>query len=267
MVKKMINIAITGKGGVGKTTVAGTLSRLLAREGYNVLAVDADPDMNLGTALGVDTSDVTPLTENYDLIAERAGAEPGGSVGGVFKLNPKVSDIADKYGIDAPDGVTLLLMGTVEQGGSGCMCPSDAFLRALLRHLIIGKDDAVVLDMEAGVEHLGRGTAKSVDMLIVVVEPGMKSIQTAERINKLAEDIDISDIKAVINKKRSEEDSELVREKLDEMGIPVIAEIPYNESFVKADLEGKPPLDYDEDSDGIKAIVDLEENLVMNTTN
>lgn len=263
----MINIAITGKGGVGKTTVAGTLSRLLAREGYNVLAVDADPDMNLGTALGVDTSNVTPLTENYDLIAERTGAEPGSSVGGAFKLNPKVSDIADKYGIDAPDGVTLLLMGTVEKGGSGCMCPSDAFLRALLRHLIIGKDDAVILDMEAGVEHLGRGTAKSVDMLMVVVEPGMKSIQTAERIKKLALDIEISNIKAVINKKRSEEDSDLVRERLGEMGIPVIAEIPYDESFVKADLEGKAPLDFDEDSDGIKAIVELERNLTINTTN
>lgn len=258
----MINIAITGKGGVGKTTVAGTLSRFLGRDGYNVLAVDADPDMNLGTALGVDTADVIPLTKNYDLIAERAGGRPGGSMGGIFKLNPKVSDIAEKYGIEAPDNVTLLLMGTVESGGSGCMCPSDAFLRALLRHLIIGKEDAVVLDMEAGVEHLGRGTAKSVDMLIVVVEPGMKSIQTAERIKKLAKDIEISEVKAVINKKRSEEESRIVKERLEELGIPVIAEIPHDEKFAEADLMGKPPIEFDEDSDGIRAIAELEKKLV-----
>lgn len=258
----MINIAVTGKGGVGKTTIAGTLSRFLSRAGYRVLAVDADPDMNLGSALGVDTSKVLPISENYDLIAERAGGRPGQSMGGVFKLNPKVDDIAEKFGIEAPDDATLLLMGTVESGGSGCMCPSDAFLRALLRHLIIGKDDAVVLDMEAGVEHLGRGTAKSVDMLLIVVEPGMKSLQTAERTKKLASDINISNIVAVVNKKRTEKDSELVKKRLKEMGISVLAEIPYDESFVEADLAGEPPLDFDEDSDGIQAIRELGENLM-----
>lgn len=258
----MINVAVTGKGGVGKTTIAGTLSRFLSRAGYHVLAVDADPDMNLGSALGVDTSSVTPLSENYDLIAERAGERPGQSVGGAFKLNPKVDDIAEKFGIEAPDDVTLLVMGTVESGGSGCMCPSDAFLRALLRHLIIGKEDAVVLDMEAGVEHLGRGTAKSVDMLIIVVEPGMKSIQTAERTKKLANDIDISEVAAVLNKKRTEKDSELVESRLEEMGISVLAEIPYDDSFVEADLAGEPPLDFDEEAEGIQAIRELGDRLM-----
>ncbi len=253
----MVNIGVTGKGGVGKTTISGILSRLLAREGYNVLAVDADPDMNLGSALGVDTSGVQPLSEKQELIAERAGAQAGGGMGGVFKLNPKVDDIADKYGIEAPDGVNLILMGTVEKGGSGCMCPADAFLRALLRHLIIGEDDAVVLDMEAGVEHFGRGTAKSVDSLLIVVEPGMKSLKTAERIKNLASDIGISNLEAIVNKVRSEKDTDLVREKLSELDIPILATIPYDESFMEADLSEESPLDFKEDSEGIEAIKEI----------
>ncbi len=257
----MVNIAVTGKGGVGKTTIVGILSRLLAREGFNVLAVDADPDMNLGSALGVDTSGVRPLTDMQELIAERAGAQPGKGMSGVFKLNPKVDDIADKYGIEAPDDVNLILIGTVEKGGSGCMCPADAFLRALLRHLIIGEDDAVVLDMEAGVEHLGRGTAQSVDSLLIVVEPGMKSLKTAERIKNLASDIGVTKLEAIVNKIRSEKDTELVREKLDKLDIPIIGTIPYDETFMEADLSEKSPLDFKEEAEGVEAVKEIEEKL------
>lgn len=261
----MVNIAVTGKGGVGKTTIVGILSRLLSRDGYNVLAVDADPDMNLGSALGVDTSGVEPLSSKQELIAERAGGQTGQGMGGMFKLNPKVDDIADKYGIEAPDGVNLILMGTVEKGGTGCMCPADAFLRALLRHLIIRRGDAVVLDMEAGVEHLGRGTAKSVDSLLIVVEPGMKSLKTAERIKNLASDLEISKLEAIVNKARSEKDTELVQKKLNDLNIPIIGTIPYDENFMEADLSEKSPLDFKENSEGIESIKEIKKKITNRT--
>ncbi|KXB05605.1 hypothetical protein AKJ49_00410 [candidate division MSBL1 archaeon SCGC-AAA382A03] len=259
----MVNIAITGKGGVGKTTIAGILSRFLGGEEYNVLAIDADPDMNLGSVLGVDMSEVTPLSENKELIAERTGSMPGKNMGGgVFKLNPKVDDIADAYGVKAPDKVNLIIMGTVDKGGSGCMCPSDAFLRALLRHLIIGKDDAVVLDMEAGIEHLGRGTAKSVNSLIIVVEPGMKSLKTAQRIKKLAEDIGIPNLGAIINKVRETAESEIIKERLKNMNIPFWGVVPFDENFMKADLKGKSPLDFSPESQGVQAMEKIKNNIL-----
>lgn len=257
----MINIAVTGKGGVGKTTLAGTLSRFLSRDGYNVLAIDADPDMNLGSVLGVDTSKVTPLSENQELIAERTGSRPGASPGGVFKLNPKVDDIAESYGLEAPDGVELVVMGTIKKGGSGCMCPADAFLRALLKHVVVSRGDAVVLDMEAGVEHLGRGTAESVDTMIVVVEPGLKSVETAERIKRLADDVGIQNLRAVINKVSSEEGVQRVEEHLEEINIPLMGVIPYDKTFVKSDLSGEAPLDVDLNSEGIRKIKEIEEML------
>ncbi|KXA99442.1 hypothetical protein AKJ47_01890 [candidate division MSBL1 archaeon SCGC-AAA261G05] len=257
-----INIAIAGKGGTGKTTIAGTLARLLARDGYNVLAVDADPDLNLDSVLGVDASDVAPIAKKDELITKRTGASPGGtSIPGVFKLNPKVNDITETYGVTAPDGVNLVVMGTVDEGGSGCMCPAGAFLRALMRHLVKRRDDAVILDMEAGIEHLGRGTADSVDSMLVVVEPGLKSVETALRIKNLAEDIGLNRIEAVANKIRTKEEADLIQERLEELGIPLLETIPFDETFVEADLLGRAPLDLGEDSEGIKAIRRIEKKI------
>lgn len=259
----MINIAFTGKGGVGKTTIAGTISRLLARDGYEVIAIDADPDMNLDSVLGCDASDLTPLSENRDLIAKRTGTKPGESLsGGVFKLNPKVNDIANSFGIKTPEGVNLLLMGTVKKGGTGCMCPADAFLRALLRHLIKNEESAIVLDMEAGIEHLGRGTAENVDEMIVVVEPGLKSVETAVRIKKLAEDLDIKRVSGILNKVKDEEGKKIVQRRLEELDIPLLGIIPYDELFVRSDLSGKAPLDLDEKSKGINALKEIEKQIV-----
>jgi len=180
-----MKIAITGKGGVGKTTLAGTLARLLARDGMDVLAIDADPDMNLASALGIDEPPL-PLTEYEDLIDERAGGP-----GGMFKLNPKVDDVVERFGVVGPDGVRMLVMGTVDRGGSGCMCPASSFLRALLRHVVLKESSVVIMDMEAGIEHLGRGTTRGIDLMIVVVEPGTRSLETAERIKRLGTDIGV----------------------------------------------------------------------------
>ena len=229
----MVKIAITGKGGVGKTTVAGTLARMLARDGYDVLAIDADADMNLASALGV-INPPRPLTDYKELIQERAGSETG-----VFKINPKVDDIVENFGVVGPDGVKMLVMGTIERGGSGCMCPASAFLRAFLRHVVLKDTSAVILDMEAGIEHLGRGTTRGIDLMIIVVEPGMRSVETAARIKKLSGEIGVKYLVAVVNKGTSAK----VGQHLEELGIPLLGEIPYDEKLVYADLEGIAPID------------------------
>jgi CO dehydrogenase maturation factor len=235
-----IKIAIAGKGGVGKTTIAGTLARLLAKDGHRVIAVDADPAMNLKFSLGI-KENPTPIAELKDLIAERTGAF-NGSGSGIYKLNPKVDDIIAEYGAKGPDGVILVVMGTIKKGGGGCMCPENAFLRSLLRYMLF-KGDTIVMDMEAGIEHLGRGTAKGVDMLISVVEPGMRSIETAGRIKKLGEDIGINNIVAVLNKVTDFDVTKKMGEKLEELDIPLIGTIPFVDALIKADVEGKAPID------------------------
>ncbi|MFZ3169691.1 MAG: carbon monoxide dehydrogenase accessory protein CooC [Candidatus Methanoperedens sp.] len=233
----MIKIAISGKGGVGKTTLSGTLARLFARKGYNVLAIDADPSMNLASALGI-KNPPRPLTEYKELIDERAGGPAG-----VFKLNPKVDDIVDKFGVTGPDNVKLLVMGTVERGGSGCMCPASSFLKALMRHVILKLNSIVILDMEAGVEHLGRGTTKGIDYMIIVVEPGARSIETAGRIAELGRQIGIDKFGIVINKAGDEVEVLDIEEKLKVYDLPVIGSIPFDNDLVKADLDNISPIE------------------------
>ncbi len=246
-----MKIAISGKGGVGKTTVSGTLARLLARKGYDVIAIDADPSMNLASALGI-KNPPQPLTEFKELIDERAGGPAG-----FFKLNPKVDDIAEKFGVTGPDNVKLLVMGTVERGGSGCMCPASAFLKAFLRHMILKLNSAVVLDMEAGVEHLGRGTTKGIDIMLIVVEPGARSMETARRIVELGRQIDIRKFGAIINKAGKE--AAEIKEKLNEYGIPVIGVIPYDNALIRADMDGIAPLE--RGGTAVEAIKDICENI------
>ncbi|MRG77873.1 MAG: AAA family ATPase [ANME-2 cluster archaeon] len=249
-----MKIAITGKGGVGKTTLAGTLARLLARDGMDVLAIDADPDMNLASALGIDEPPA-PLTEYEDLIDERAGGPAG-----MFKLNPKVDDVVELFGVVGPDGVRMLVMGTVDRGGSGCMCPASSFLRALLRHVVLKESSVVIMDMEAGIEHLGRGTTRGIDLMIVVVEPGARSLETAERIKRLGTDIGVTKFAAVINK-AGEEDLGAVESRLENMGIPVLGTIPYDSSLVKADLAGRSPVE--EGGAAMAAIEGIKDRLVL----
>ncbi|MFH1230474.1 MAG: AAA family ATPase, partial [Planctomycetota bacterium] len=181
-----MKIAITGKGGVGKTTVASLLAKAWVQDGYKVLAIDADPVASLGEALGFPESDkIIPLSEMSELIEERTGAKPG-TLGQMFKLNPRVDDLTDKIAY-LHNGIRLLVMGGVKTGGSGCVCPESSLIKSLIRHLLLDRDERVIIDMEAGIEHLGRSTADAVDYMIIIVEPGLRSIHTAQRIKILAE--------------------------------------------------------------------------------
>ena len=257
----MMKIAVTGKGGVGKTTLSGTLACLLSQT-YKVFAIDADPDMNLASSLGIH-SKITPISKMRDLIKERTGAEPGSSFGEVFKINPRISDLPESLSInyDEKGMLKLLVMGTVDKGGDGCVCPASVLLKALMRNLILKKDEMIILDMEAGVEHLGRKTAEAVDLMIIVVEPGLKSLETAERIKRLANDIGIKKIVCVVNKVSSPEEEEFVKAKLEELDLKLIGTMPRDPVVVKADMEGKALVDYPE-STALKSIEKIAKNIL-----
>ena len=193
-----MKIAVTGKGGVGKTTVAAILARLYADEGRKVLCADVDPDANLGAALGFSEEElagITPISKMRKLIAERTGAGAD-TYGKFFKINPKVDDIPDLVAKEH-NGVRLLVLGTIETGGSGCVCPEHVVLKRLIAHLILRQEDVVIMDMEAGLEHLGRGTTDGMDQFIVVIEPGARSVQTYRQIVRLAADLGISRVRVV----------------------------------------------------------------------
>lgn len=231
-----MKIAISGKGGVGKTTLAAFLARWFGNRGYSVLAIDADPDANLGHALGItNAGNIIPIAQMKELIAERTESVPG-TFGGFFKMNPKVDDLPDTLAVACGDNVRLMVMGGVKKGGTGCVCPESVLLKNLIHHLVLRRDDVIIMDMEAGIEHLGRGTARGVNAFIVVVEPGMRSIETAERIRQLAGDIDLEEVFVVGNKVRSESDREYLRKNL--QGFRILGFVPYDEAIIEADMKG-----------------------------
>lgn len=209
------------------------LSTMLHESGYSVLAIDADPNPTLAIALGFPDADrIAPISEMADLIEERTGARPG-QAAPYFKINPKVDDIPEKHWVEH-NGIRLMVMGRLKKGGSGCYCPENALLEALVAHLLIRRDEVVIMDMEAGVEHLGRATAKAVDELIIVVEPGRGSIDTAFRIRELARDIGIEGVKVVANKVRSGRDRELLLAAMPDFEF--LGFIPYDQSVIEAGL-------------------------------
>lgn len=225
---------------MGKTTVAVTLSYLFASEGKKVLAIDADPDANLASAFGLsgaESASIKPIAEMTELIEDRMGARPG-SMGGLFKLNPRVEDIPEEYGYRL-DGITLLVTGRSKEAASGCYCPENVFLRRLLKHLVVDRDEAVVVDMEAGIEHLTRGTAGAVDAFLVVVEPGSRSIQTALMVGDMAKDLGVKNVFVVANKIRAEEDVAFIKERIGDMAYA--GAISFDASVVDADMKGVAP--------------------------
>jgi CO dehydrogenase maturation factor len=235
-----MKLAISGKGGVGKTMLASLLSTILTQSGYSVLAIDADPNATLAAGLGFPHSeDITPISEMVDLIEERTGVRPG-QVASYFKLNPRVDDIPEKYWVKH-NGIKLMVMGRLKKGGSGCYCPENALLEALLAHILLQRNEVVIIDMEAGIEHLGRATARAVDKMIIVVEPSKASIETASRIRELAKDIGLKNIAVVANKIRSEQDREFVISAMPDFEF--LGFIPYDQSIIDAGLGNFPLTD------------------------
>lgn len=232
-----MKIAVSGKGGVGKTLLSAFLARAFAAGGNRVIAIDADPDANLGATLGIpDAGKIVPISHLKDLIRQRTGAEE--TAGGLyFKLNPKVDDLPDDYSV-SHDGIRLMVMGEVKKGGSGCYCPENALLNSLMSHLLLGRDDVVIMDMAAGIEHLSRGTAQAVDRLIIVVEPGQASMETALRVKQLARDLGIKELAVVGNKVHGADEEAYIRKGTE--GLDMLGVIPYDPGLVDAQMKGLP---------------------------
>ena len=255
-----MKVAITGKGGVGKTTLSSTLARLYADEGRTVLAADVDPDANLGLALGLtqdEVDSIVPISKMRTLVEERTGASAANQF---YKLNPYVADIPDTFSKDI-NGVKLLVMGTVDVGGTGCVCPEHVMLKSILSTLTYRKNDVVIMDMEAGLEHLGRGTAQGMDQFIVVIEPGARSVQTYRNVKRLANDLGIKRVRVVANKVRDEQDEEFVKNNIPAEDL--LGMVHYNLEIMDADRNGKSPYDFSptaiEEIRKIKAILDRDE--------
>lgn len=256
-----MKIAISGKGGVGKTTVAGALARGLLEGGMKVLAIDADPNSNLALALGMsveDTAKITPIAENANLIEEKTGVKPA-SGGVLFRLSFRVDDIIDRFAVDTPSGVNLIVMGAVRSSGQGCMCPANALIRAILRHLLTTRGEGVIVDLEAGVEHFGRGTAEHVDVMLIVTEPSLKSLETAKRVYTLSRDMGIETIFVVGNKIIDSSDEARVKNFCQANEIPLLGLIPHDEEIRKSDAQG---VMLDTFSDGFRRIQSLSNKLL-----
>jgi CO dehydrogenase maturation factor len=259
-VKKM-KIAVSGKGGVGKTLIAGVLAEFFADKGFTVLAIDADPAPNLALTLGIpveEASKIVPISENSSLIESKTQS----GVPGLLNLSFTVEDMIDQFSVKTPYNVSLLVMGTVRFAGGGCMCPANAVIRALLHHLLVKRKEVVVIDMEAGVEHMGRGTVEHVDTMIIVTDSSMKSMEIAKGLYRLTKDLGIKKTFIVGNKLAKSEEGKLIENFAKKNDMSMLGLVPYDEQVLKADMNGETPLKYAETPKSVVAIRKMGEKLL-----
>jgi len=258
---RIVKVAVSGKGGVGKTLIAAGLASYFAHKGLKTVAIDADPSPNLALTLGLSpeaSRKIVPLSENKRLIESKTGT----GYSGVFKLNFRVDDVARHYSMKTPFGVNLIVMGTVQSMGSGCTCAANAVVRALLRHLIVESDEFVILDMEAGVEHIGRATAKNVDIMLVVSDANMKALETAKHISELAEAAPMKHVFLVGNKVADKSQREVIEQYSKRNKLSILHHVPFDSEVIKAEANGKTPLN-NKDSEAIQSIEELASKLTM----
>jgi CO dehydrogenase maturation factor len=254
-----MKIVFVGKGGAGKTTIAACLARLIGREGYNVIAIDADPSLNLARSLGIDvaTANSKPVLFDEEFIKTRTLLPDG-----AYRLNPRVDDVIERFGVKGPDNVTLLRLGYVKKGGVRCLCPEYSFLRALLSHLILGRREVVVVDMVAGLEPMSRGTVRGIDLMVCVAEPTAKSLDVVLEIYRLAKDIGVSKFAVIGNKIVSEEDRLFIESRL--RGVKILGYIPFDENVIKADKLGMSLIDYNPYSSMINELKNVKNKIFKN---
>lgn len=236
-----MKIAVSGKGGVGKTLIAGGLAKGFAERGFKSIAIDADSSPNLAMTLGLGVEEarkIMPITENKELVESKTGT----GYSGVYRLSFTVDDIVRDYSVSTPLGVNLIVMGTVQSMGSGCMCAPNAVVRALLRHLVVERDEAVVLDLEAGVEHIGRGTARAVDALLIVADSNLKSLEIAKHIHDMASAAGMKQLYLVGNRVMNEAQGEAIKSYAEKNGLSLLALVPFDQKVIEADMNGETPL-------------------------
>jgi CO dehydrogenase maturation factor len=258
-----MKVAVSGKGGVGKTLIAGGLARGFVERGLRTIAIDADSSPNLGLTMGLsaeETRKIVPISENTKLVEAKTST----GYSGVYNLNFSVDDIVKQYSVATPLGVNLIVMGTVQSMGAGCMCAPNAVIRALLRHLVVERDEAVVLDLEAGVEHIGRGTARQVDALLIVADSNLKSLEIAKHIHDMAAAAGMKQLYLIGNRVMNEDQKKAIQNFADKNGLSLLAFVPFDQKVTEADMLGETPLKNKEIS-AVKTIDNICELLLKKT--
>ncbi len=258
-----MKVAVAGKGGVGKTLLAGGLARGFAERKYKTIAIDADSSPNLALTLGLTAEEarkIKPISDNKELVESKTDS----GYNGIYNLNFRVDDIVRDYSVPTPLGVNLIVMGTVHTMGAGCMCAPTAVIRALLRYLVVEIDEAVVLDLEAGVEHIGRGTARQVDVLLIVADSNLKSLEIAKHIHDMASAAGMQKLYLVANRVMNDQQKAAIQSFADQNGIQVLDFIPFDTKITESDMLGKTPL-LNKEIPSVKAIDNICEKLLKKT--